>query len=217
MGISLTYIFSFEPLTIGKQQYVILIRLVPALFKRYALAQHNGLPPQTYAEKQEFKSVLNAQKRTPDEENFDEAVAQAYRAWTPTVAPPHLVELFADADTTTSSPPFGHLIAALHSFTERPPHVLPLSATLPDMKSDTESYVRLQNLYRTQAAEDRESFRSLLRVPIETELVDLFVKNAHGVQLLKGARYGALDAAPEKLSGSNAPSLVIQAAAVEII
>jgi len=77
--------------------------------------------------------------------------------------------------------------------------------------------VRLQNLYRTQAAEDRESFRSLLRVPIETELVDLFVKNAHGVQLLKGARYGALDAAPEKLSGSNAPSLVIQAAAAEII
>jgi amyloid beta precursor protein binding protein 1 len=85
--------------------------------------------------------------------------------------------------------------------------VLPLSTTLPDMKSDTESYVRLQNLYRTQAAEDRERFRSLLHVPVEAELVDLFVKNAHGIQLLKGARYGALDAAPEKLGGSNALSL----------
>jgi amyloid beta precursor protein binding protein 1 len=67
------------------------------------------------------------------------------------------------------------------------------------MKSDTESYVRLQKLYRTQAAEDRERFRSLLRDPIDAELVDLFVKNAHGVQLLRGARYGDLDAAPEKL------------------
>jgi len=160
-------------------------------------AVHNGLPPQTYAEKQEFKSKLNAQKRTADEENFDEAAAQSYRAWTPTATPPHLVELFADV--TTPMTPFGQLLAALRSFSEQPPHVFPLSATLPDMKSDTESYVRLQNLYRTQAAEDRERFRSLLRDPVEPELVDLFVKNAHGVQLLKGARYGALDAAPERL------------------
>jgi amyloid beta precursor protein binding protein 1 len=159
---------------------------------------HDGLPPQTYAEKQEFKSLLNAQKRTLDEENFDEAVAQSYRAWTPTITPPHLVELFAD--TTIPSTPFGHLLAALQSFSRRPPHVLPLSVTLPDMKSDTESYVRLQNLYRTQAAEEREQFRALLRVPVQNELVDLFVKNAHGVQLLKGACYGALDATPEKLT-----------------
>jgi NEDD8-activating enzyme E1 regulatory subunit len=129
-------------------------------------------------------------------------VAQAYRAWTPTVTPPHLVELFTDQ--TIPSTPFGHLLAALRSFAERPPHVLPLSATLPDMKSDTESYVRLQNLYRTQAAEECGQFRALLGVPIQSELVDLFVKNAHGVQLLKGACYGELDAAPEKLSKSNA-------------
>ncbi|KAI9456743.1 hypothetical protein F5148DRAFT_365848 [Russula earlei] len=161
-------------------------------------AAHNGLPPQTHAEKQEFKSILNAQRRTSDEENFDEALAQAYRAWTPTVVPPHLVELFADTATMPPTP-FGHLLIALRSFSERPPHVLPLNATLPDMKSDTESYVHLQNLYRTQAGEEREQFRSLLRAPVDSELVDLFVKNAHGVQLLKGARYGALDALPEKL------------------
>jgi amyloid beta precursor protein binding protein 1 len=161
------------------------------------------LPPQTHAEKQEFKSILNAQKRTPDEENFEEAVAQAYRAWTPTVIPPHLVELFTD--TTTPSTPFGYLLDALRSFSGQSPHVLPLSATLPDMKSDTGSYVRLQNLYRTQAAEEREQFRALLRVPVQGELVDLFVKNAHGVQLLKGSCYGALNAAPEKLGKSNTP------------
>jgi amyloid beta precursor protein binding protein 1 len=215
MGISLMYISSFEPSTIGKQQYVTHLHVVHAPLTRYTLTQHDGLPPQTYAEKQEFKSKLNAQKRTPDEENFEEAVAQAYRAWTPTVAPPHLVELFADV--TTPSTPFGHLLAALRSFSEQPPHVLPLSATLPDMKSDTESYVRLQNLYRTQAAEDRERFRSLLREPIEAELVDLFVKNAHGVQLLKGARYRALDATPEKLGESKSSSCVVLWMAAEMV
>ena len=71
------------------------------------------------------------------------------------------------------------------------------------MKSDTESYVRLQNLYRTQVAEEREQFRALLSVPVESELAELFVKNAHGVQLLKGTCYGVLDVAPEKLSKSH--------------
>jgi len=155
-------------------------------------AAHDGLPPQTYAEKQEFKSILNAQKRTPDEENFDEAIAQAYRAWTPTDVLPHLVELFSDM--SRPSTPFGHLMEALRLFSELPPHVLPLSATLPDMKSNTEGYVRLQNLYRTQAAEELKQFRALLRVSIDDELVNLFVKNAHAVQLLKGAHYGTLGA-----------------------
>jgi amyloid beta precursor protein binding protein 1 len=200
MGISLTYTFWFGPWTIGKRQYVVFVH-VTCLVLTSSNTQHNGLPPQTHAEKQEFKSILNAQKRNSDEENFDEAIAQAYRAWTPTVTPPHLIELFTDK--TTTSTPFGHLLAALRSFTEQSPHVLPLSATLPDMKSDTESYVRLQNLYRTQAAEEREQFRALLSSPVQSELVDLFVKNAHGVQLLKGACYGVLDAAPEKLSKSN--------------
>lgn len=158
----------------------------------FSIVQHDGLPPQTYAEKQEFKSILNAQKRTPDEENFDEAVAQAYRAWTPTDVPPHLIELFSDM--SRPSTPFGHLLEALRLFLECPPHVLPLSATLPDMKSDTEGYVRLQNLYRTQAAEEFRQFRAFLRVFIDDGLVNLFVKNAHAVQLLKGARYGTLDA-----------------------
>ena len=62
------------------------------------------------------------------------------------------------------------------------------------MKSDTEGYVRLQNLYRAQAAEELKQFRALLRGFVDDELVNLFVKNAYAVQLLKGARYGTLDA-----------------------
>ncbi|KAH9048046.1 hypothetical protein EDB84DRAFT_1557192 [Lactarius hengduanensis] len=145
-------------------------------------AAHNGLPPQTHAEKQEFKSILNAQMRTPDEENFEEAVAQAYRAWTPSVVPPHIIELFAD--TTIPSTPFGHLLAALRSFSDlaiRRATCASRTSTVRELQRNVSSSVRFW------------------QVPIESELVELFVKNAHGVQLLRGVRYGALDAAPEKL------------------
>ena len=36
------------------------------------------------AEKKEFKAGIMKMRMKPDEENFEEAVAQAYRAWTET-------------------------------------------------------------------------------------------------------------------------------------
>lgn len=47
--------------------------------------QHNGQPPKTSAEKQEFKKGILAMKNKQDEENFDEAESQAYRAWTESI------------------------------------------------------------------------------------------------------------------------------------
>lgn len=46
--------------------------------------QHGGDPPRTSKERQEFKDQIANMKKKFDEENFDEAVAQAYRAWTET-------------------------------------------------------------------------------------------------------------------------------------
>ena len=48
---------------------------------------------------------------------------------------------------------FYALLGTLSEFVSDPsgPGTLPLSASLPDMKTDTESYVRLQNLYRDWA------------------------------------------------------------------
>jgi len=37
-----------------------------------------------YDERHEFKKLIRAKKIKPDEENFDEAEAQAYRCWTET-------------------------------------------------------------------------------------------------------------------------------------
>ena len=157
--------------------------------------QHDGLLPQNHTEKDAFKQLISSMRIKSDEENFDEALAQAYRAWTPTTVPSEISSLFQDPAIATlapTSPPFFHLVAALREFTLQPPHTLPLSSTLPDMKSDTKNYVQLQRLYKTRAEEEKAVFKSLLRVPVAQEEIDLFVKNAHALRLLRGTKYGAL-------------------------
>jgi amyloid beta precursor protein binding protein 1 len=136
-----------------------------------------------------------------DEENFDEAESQAYRCWTETTVPSDIAALFQDpavSALTPDSPPFFHLLDALRKFTSEPPHVLPLTSTLPDMKANTESYIHLQNLYKKRAGEEKEKFKALLdpSVNIQDSVVDSFVKNAHALKVLRGKRWGTLDENP---------------------
>ena len=143
-------------------------------------------------------------KKKSDEENFEEAEAQAYRCWTPTGIPSEVTQVFNDQSVVKcqpSSPPFCHLAAALHSFTQnQPPYTLPLSSTLPDMKSSTTYYIELQKLYKKRAEEEKEILKSYIQVPgIEDDFVDLFVKNSHGIRFLRGKQWSKLDADPQAL------------------
>jgi len=137
-----------------------------------------------------------------DEENFDEAESQAYRCWTETTVPSEIASLFQDPNLSClshTSPPFFHLLSALHQFTLQPPHTLPLSSTLPDMKANTTSYIHLQKLYKTRAEEEKALFKSFLEVPMDDATIDTFVKNAHGLKILRGKKWGMLDADPAAL------------------
>ena len=147
-------------------------------------------------------------KKKSDEENFEEAEAQAYRCWTQTVVPSEVTEVFNDQSVLRcqpSSPPFCHLAAALHSFTKnQSPYTLPLSSTLPDMKSNTAYYIELQKLYKKRAEEEKEILKSYVQVPgIQDDFVDVFVKNSHGIRLLRGKQWGKLDANPQALGKVN--------------
>lgn len=130
-----------------------------------------------------------------DEENFDEAEAQAYRAWSATTVPSDITPLFSDPSLTSisaSSPPFDRLLAALARFAQT--HgVLPLTSTLPDMKADTTHYIKLQNLYKKRSEEEKAEFRKLVVGDIDNALVDSFVKNAHALKVLKGKQLGTFD------------------------
>ncbi|KAF8874432.1 hypothetical protein BD779DRAFT_1566773 [Infundibulicybe gibba] len=164
---------------------------------------HDGNPPQSYAEKKAFKAGILAMKLKQDEENFDEAESQAYRCWTETKVPSDISALFQDpglSSLTPASPPFFHLLAALQKFTLEPPHTLPLTSTLPDMKASTTSYIHLQKLYKTRAEEEKALFKSYLTVPIDDSIIDAFVKNAHGLKILRGKQWGALDSNPSALA-----------------
>ncbi|KAF8519744.1 hypothetical protein BU17DRAFT_75851 [Hysterangium stoloniferum] len=161
-------------------------------------------PPKLYPEKQEFKKHIESMKHKLEEENFDEAIAQAYRAWTPTTVPSEIASLFTDpalkappVSLSPSSAVFFHLVRALKDFTEAEDasQTLPLSSTLPDMKSDTNSYVYLQTIYKRQAEKEKARFKSLIgpEVMVDNNTVDDFVKNVHGLRLLRGRQFGDVD------------------------
>ena len=60
------------------------------------------------------------------------------------------------------------------------------------MKSDTANYVHLQKLYKTQAEKEKNEFKRILDSKgwvVDAAMVDEFVKNAHGVKLLRGKGY----------------------------
>ena len=84
---SRTSSFSFASSKNGRNLYVHVIAHACAQITPH---QHDGKPPQTSAERQEFKKRILAMKVKIDEENFDEAEAQAYRCWTETKACLHL-------------------------------------------------------------------------------------------------------------------------------
>ncbi|KAF9552843.1 hypothetical protein CPC08DRAFT_698258 [Agrocybe pediades] len=186
----------------GHVPYVIvLVRLLEEWKKT-----HGGSPPSTYPEKQEFKKTILAMRKKADEENFEEAEAQAYRVWTPSNVPSEIRDLFKDPKVTSlspSSPPFFHLVNALAKFTEeQPSHTLPLTSTLPDMKANTESYIHLQKMYKKRAEEEKAIFKSYLQVPVDNDMVDAFIKNSHALKLLRGKKWGTLDADPQALASA---------------
>ncbi|KIM43435.1 hypothetical protein M413DRAFT_18011 [Hebeloma cylindrosporum] len=161
---------------------IILVRLLEEWKKT-----HNGSPPTTYAEKQEFKKSVLKMRKKADEENFEEAEAQAYRAWTTTTVPSEIRELFTEPKVlslTPTSAPFFHLVHALSRF------------------ASTGSYIHLQKLYKARAEEEKAIFKSYLQVPVSEDMVDAFVKNSHALKLLKGKKWGALDADPQALANA---------------
>ncbi|EMD36162.1 hypothetical protein CERSUDRAFT_84251 [Gelatoporia subvermispora B] len=166
-------------------------------------AKHDDKLPSTSAEKNEFKAQLRAMKHKPDEENFDEAEAQAWRVWSEPTVPGEITSLFTLPPLSASGPTpnqsFHALLRTLNAFVGSPggPGCLPLSAALPDMRTDTESYVKLQNLYRDRSLHEKEHFKGILSeifpdiaAEVNEDELDAFLKNAHQLRLLRGRRWG---------------------------
>ncbi|KAL2920288.1 hypothetical protein HK105_200361 [Polyrhizophydium stewartii] len=169
-------------------------------------ASHNGALPANRNEQAEFKQLVSSFKhpQSVDDENIVEAVANAYRAYTPTKIPADVAAILADpaADSLSpETPDFWLLVAALKRFVAHEGNgLLPVAGSLPDMKSDTDSFVKLQQIYRAKAREDTALVRAhldhiLVAVgrstdSISDELVDRFCKNSSALAVI---RYRSLE------------------------
>ncbi|THH17970.1 hypothetical protein EUX98_g9034 [Antrodiella citrinella] len=186
-------------------------------------AEHNGELPKKYADKQSFKSQIRDLQKKMDEENFEEAEAQSWRISTEVPAPSDIQSLFAlsplssSADSqsasTASNTVFHALLQTLKLFVESPdgPGCLPLTSTLPDVHTDTESYVKLQKMYKEQAAKEAALFKDILKktypdTPLDDSMVDLFVKNTHHVKVLRGRRWGVWEEDKNAIASSFGPA-----------
>ncbi|KAJ3737230.1 hypothetical protein DFJ43DRAFT_1046739 [Lentinula guzmanii] len=169
--------------------------------------------PRTTAERKAFKERIRAMMRKFDEENFEEAEAQAFKCWTPTVIPSEVRELFnLHLSSTSSSTTFSSLVSALSQFSQNNPAspqytsgLLPLTPSLPDMKSSTEEYVKLQKLYRAQSDKEKQVFKEYLsraQVDVNDATIDQFLKNSHALKVLKGREWKEINpGAKELLAG----------------
>lgn len=152
---------------------------------------HDHTIPKTYGEKQAFQQLVRSKRRNENEVNFDEAIQNAYLAYTEQSVeiPDHLADPSSSSSSTSSSSSsiMGQLYAGLQTFMDRHNRA-PLNGAIPDMTASTESYVKLQQVYKDQAAQDLEEMKTLCKGVLEqnpedgTHLVESFCANVFLVQ-----------------------------------
>lgn len=149
----------------------------PIILKKAANAwrsNHGDKLPTSFAEKQEFKESVKAMSRDYNKElNFNEAVDQSYLAYTER-------EVFFPEDQDPTST-IGVLYKGLKAFMEKSKGRPPLNGAIPDMTSSTDSYIALQQIYKTQAEQDLQEMISLCSGGVSEESVISFCANVFSV------------------------------------
>lgn len=168
-------------------------------------SQNNGQIPKNYKEKLKFKELVKTGIRKTDEddlkfeENFEEAMKNVNSCISETKIPSEIQSLFEDEKSLNlnfNSKPFWVIIRAIQEFTENEGQgQLPLRGSIPDMVSDTERFVSLQNVYKAKAQHDIESVLSRverlclnINKPYDFILeqqVKLFCKNSYFLKSIK--------------------------------
>ncbi|KAI8343276.1 ThiF family protein [Chlamydoabsidia padenii] len=160
--------------------------------------EHDGKAPQSYAERNELKTLIRASMRTVDEENFEEALANIWRLSGSTEISSDIKKIFdhPSCETLTAQSTYFWIIArSVRDFVANEGEgQLPLSGKLPDMKSDTKNYIGLQNAYREKALDDLHSVTRrvdalLTEHNIDTshlpaDAIETFCKNAAHIKLI---------------------------------
>ncbi|WFD29787.1 hypothetical protein MSPP1_000800 [Malassezia sp. CBS 17886] len=159
------------------------------------------------AARRAFLDFLRARRPADaDDENFDEALAAVVpHVWRPLQSPAVPSDVAALMDDVKSAAPCGDtgafwlLVGALGAFV-REHGVLPLGGALPDMKTTSQTYVALQQVYAEKARSDRARFEAILDgvladagvvrgdVGIDEDALRSFIRHAAHLKLVRGRR-----------------------------
>lgn len=154
---------------------------------------HDGAPPTSYADKTAFrKTIVHAMRKdNPEggEENFEEAAAAVMKHVVVPSIPSSLQEVF-DYQHSAESPrsSFWIIADAVKQFYENHKQ-LPVSGGLPDMKAQSDVYIKLQNIYKEKARRDAaEVLATVKTIPggeaVDSSEVELFCTNARFIKLI---------------------------------
>ncbi|KAI1002868.1 hypothetical protein K3495_g5335 [Podosphaera aphanis] len=162
----------------------------------------HGSYPSTYSEKMAFKKIIaqNARTNTAEgsEENFDEAIAAVMKNIRAPSLSSSIKEVFdyspAEHETNAS---FWIISNAVKDFYKKH-HELPLPGSVPDMKAESNTYVKLQNIYKAKARNDvAEVFETVQKHPngksVDISAVESFCKNAAFIKLINTKEENFLD------------------------
>ncbi|RFU73973.1 nedd8-activating enzyme e1 regulatory subunit [Trichoderma arundinaceum] len=156
--------------------------------------EHGGAYPTSYSEKTAFRQLVSDATRRDNpeggEENFDEAVAAVMKHVVLPPIPSALTQVFEyeHKDEQQSKSSFWIIAEALKGFyTEH--QRLPVAGGLPDMKAQSNIYIKLQNIYKEKARKDaNEVLNRAHKIPggedIDLEEVELFCTNARFIKLI---------------------------------
>ena len=159
---------------------------------------HEGKLPESYKDKTAFRDLVRS--GSASEENFDEACAAVLKSLNPPTIPSAVREILTAPETwqlTPTTPPFWLIANAVQKFYEKHDQ-LPLPGAVPDMKARSNTYVELQNIYKTKARSDVAEVLATVRVleessqrnpsmpEIDAKEVELFCKGAAHISMVRG-------------------------------
>ncbi|CAD5119102.1 DgyrCDS7747 [Dimorphilus gyrociliatus] len=161
--------------------------------------KNNGNIPKTYQEKQAFKKLirsgilLNKDGNPEMEENFDEAIRNVNTALSATKMPDDVKHIFEDPECiniVNKSEPFWILVRAVKEFVKSEGEgFLPLRGVIPDMTSDSDSFIRLQQVYRNKASKDVEAVNKHLQNVVSNLSIPCIISEAEIRNFCKNAAF----------------------------
>lgn len=177
---------SLDSLQHGHTPYVVI--LIKALHKWKE--DHAGSMPKSFEEKDAFKATVKEMARDSSKEaNFDEAITNAFKAFSYEAVPYEIQEILDDpkADSKDFHSNFWVLVSALKQFVVEN-GCLPVSGKVPDMTATSDFYITLQKIYQEKARSDREKVKEiitkqaeekgLMEMLFEDEDIKVFCENA---------------------------------------